>query len=123
MKKIFVLLFCIIGFTASFAQNNNGGDGKKNNEPAITKPYTDYKKIADRPYGIYSFSAKERDAAIAKINSDFSFKIKSIKDNRRLKRSQKKMWIQKIQSEKVQQIKAVNAKFNSKYNAAFNDRR
>lgn len=68
-----------------------------------------------------AFLQKKEIGRSQKSNNDFNFKIKSIKGNHRQKRSQKKMWIQKIQSEKAQQIQAVNNKFNSKYNAAFND--
>lgn len=100
MKIILTFLFCVTGFAASFAQNVNSSRNKKNNEPAITKPDANYKKFGDHAYSIYSFSAKERDTAIAKINNDFNFKIKSIKGNHHIKRSEKKIWIQKIQSEK-----------------------
>ena len=121
MKKIFTLLFSVGAFATSFAQTGHQSNNKRNDQHVTTKSNADYKKFDDHRDNIYSFSAKERDMQIAKINNDFNFKIKSIKGNHRIKRSQKKMWIQKIQSEKAQQIQAANAKYNSKYNAAFND--
>jgi len=121
MKKIFTLLFSVGAFATSFAQTGHRDNSNRNDQYVTTKSNDDYKKFDNHRDDIYSFSAKERDREIAKINNDFNFKMKSIKDNYRLKRSQQKMWIQKIQSEKAQQIRAVNAKFNSKYNAAFND--
>jgi hypothetical protein len=121
MKKIFTLLLSVGAFASSFAQTGHQNNNKKNDQYVTTRSNTDYKKFDDHRDNIYTFSAKERDMQIAKINNDFNFKIKSIKSNHRIKRSQKKMWIQKIQSEKDQQIQAVNAKYNSKYNAAFND--
>ena len=120
MKKIFILLFSVGAFATSFAQTAHQNNDKRNDQYP-TKSNTDYKKFDDHRDNIYSFSAKERDMQIAKINNDFNFKIKSIKGNHHLKRSQKKMWIQKIESEKDLQIQAVNTKFNSKYNAVFND--
>ena len=119
MKKIFTLLFSVGAFATSFAQSGHHDNNNKNDQHVTTRSNDDYKKFDN--HDIYTFSANERDRQIAKINYDFNFKIKSIKGNQRLKRTQKKMWIQKIQSEKAQQIQAVDAKFNSKYNAAFND--
>ena len=121
MKKIFTVLFSVGFFATSFAQTGHRDNNNRNDQHVTAKSNDDYKKFDNHRDDIYNFSAKERDREIAKINNDFNFKIKSIKGNYRLKRSQKKMWIQKIQSEKAQQIQAVNAKFNSKYNAAFNE--
>ena len=121
MKKIFTLLFSVGVFATSFAQTGHQNNDKRNDQHVTAKSNDEYKKFDNHRDNIYNFSAKERDMQIAKINNDFNFKIKSIKGNHHLKRSQKKMWIQKIQSEKDQQIQAVNAKYNSKYNAVFND--
>lgn len=121
MKKIFTVLFSVGFFATSFAQTGHRDNNNRNDQHVTAKSNDDYKKFDNHRDDIYNFSAKERDREIAKINNDFNFKIKSIKGNHRLKRSQKKMWIQKIQSEKAQQIQAVNNRFNSKYNAAFND--
>ena len=41
---------------------------------------------------------------IAKINSNFNAKVKSIVSNRRIKKSEKRVLIQKAQKEKEQQI-------------------
>lgn len=118
MNKIFTLLFSVCAFTTSFAQTGHQNKDKKDNQYVTT---TEYKKIDSHRDNIYSFSAKEKDRQIARINSDFNLKVKSIISNRRIKRSQKRILIQKAQNEKDQQIQAVNAKFNSKYNTSFDD--
>jgi hypothetical protein len=121
MKKIFTLLFSVSAFATSFAQTGHRSADKRSDQYVTTKSNTDYKKFDNHRDKIYSFSAKEKDRQIAKINNDFSFRIKSIISNRRIKKHEKKILIQKAQLDKVQQIQAVNDKFNSKYNAAFND--
>ena len=57
---------------------------------------------------------------IAKINKDYNFKIASIKSNKHISRRDKKVLIQKAQSEKAQQVQDVTSKFNSKFNTAYN---
>ncbi len=120
MKKIFTLLFSVGVFTTSFAQTGHQKNDKKNDEYVTTKSNADFKKFDGHRDNIYTFSAKEKDLQIAKINSKFNSKVKSIISNRRIKKSEKRVLIQKAQKEKEQQIEAVNAKFNSKYNTAFN---
>ena len=122
MKKIITLLFSVGAFAASFAQTgSHQTNGKGNNKYVTTKSNTNYKKFDHHRDNIYTFSAKEKDRQIAKINSDYDFKIKSIWSNHRINRTQKKMIIQKVQNEKAQKIQAVKAKFNSKYNTAFSE--
>src|SRR5258708_33709417 len=72
MKKIFTLLFSVGAFATSFAQTPHQNNDKKNDQYP-TKSNNDYKKFDDHRDNIYSFSAKERDMQIAKINNDFNF--------------------------------------------------
>jgi len=118
MKKIFTLLFFAGVVSTSFAQSGHQANDKKSNQYVTNN---EYKKIDSRRDNLYTFSAKEKDMQIAKINNDFNFKVKSIISNRRIKKNQKSVLIQKAQKQKDQQIAAVNAKFNSKFNSAFND--
>ena len=118
MKKIFTLLLSVSAFATSFAQSGHQANDKKGNKYVTNN---EYKKIDSHRDNLYTFSAKERDKQIANINSNFNLKVKSIVSNRRIKKSEKRMLIQKAQKEKDQQIQAVNAKFNSKFNSAFNN--
>jgi hypothetical protein len=114
MKKIFTLLFFVGAFATSFAQKGHD----KNDQYAVNKSNSDYRKFDNHRDKIYTFSAKEKNQEIARINQQFTFKIKSIKNNPFISRSKKKDLIKKMKLEKAQQIEAVNAKFNSKYNSA-----
>jgi len=118
MKKIFTLLLSVSVFATSFAQSGHQANDKKSKQHVTN---TEYKKIDSHRDNVYTFSAKERDIQIAKINSNFNMNVKSIVSNRRVKKSEKRMLIQSAQKQKDQQIDAVNAKFNSKFNAAFSD--
>jgi hypothetical protein len=117
MKMIFILLFSISALATSFAQTGSHQIKKRNNQYVTN---AEYKKIDCHRDNIYTFSAKESDAQIAKINKDYNFKITAIKSNKRISRHNKKVLIQKAQLEKSQQIQEVNSKFNSKFNTAYN---
>jgi hypothetical protein len=121
MKKIFTVLLSVGVFATSFAQTGHQNKDKRNDQYVTTNSNNNFKKFDDHRDAIYTFSAKERDMQIAKINSNFNLKVKSIVSNRRIKKSEKKVLIKKAQQEKEQQIDAVNAKFNCKFNTAFND--
>ena len=114
MKKIFTLLFFVGAVATSFAQKSVD----RKDQYAVNKSSIDFRKFTSPHENIYSFSAKERDHQIDKINKAFELKIKSIKSNRRINRREKKESIKKAKSEQAQQIQAVNAKFNSQYNNA-----
>ncbi|MGH2649261.1 MAG: hypothetical protein ACRDE8_16895 [Ginsengibacter sp.] len=116
MKKIFTLLFFVGAFTTSFAQKANN----RKSQYVITKSSNDYKKFDNHRDNIYTFSAKEKDEQIAQINKNFSLKIKTIKNNPFIGRSKKQSMVKNLKIEKAQQIQAVNAKFNSQYNTAYN---
>ena len=116
MKEIFTLLFSAGAFTASFAQSNSHQIDKKNTQYTTN---SEYKKIESHRDNIYTFSAKERDTQIAKINKDYNLKVASIKSSKHINKHDKKVLIQKAQSEKAQQIQEANSKFNSKFNTAY----
>jgi hypothetical protein len=116
MKKIFTLLVSVVAFATSFAQTGSHQMDKK--EQYVTN--SEYKKIDSRRDNIYTFSAKENDMQIAKINRDYNFKIAAIKSNKSINKRDKKVLIQKAQSAKTQQVVEVNAKYTSKFNSAYN---
>ena len=118
MKKIFTLLFSAGIAATSFAQSGSHQNADKKSNQYVTN--TEYKKIDTHRDNIYTFTSKERNIQIEKINRDFNLKAHSIKSNHRIDKRTQKRLIQKAKLEKTQQINAVNAKFNSKFNAAFN---
>lgn len=117
MKTFFTLLLAAGAFNASSAQASYEKD-KKGKQDVINN---EYKKIDTHRDNIYTFTAQDRDVYIAKINKDFNLKVRSTKTNKRLSSREKREMIQKAKVERAQQIKIVNAKFNSKYNSAYNN--
>jgi len=103
MKKIFTLLFTVGTLTAGIAQTH---------QPVSRFQTHEVKKVEDS----YSFTTRQRDEQIARINTDFNAKIKAVKFDRYLKQNQKTKQIAKLEVQKTKEINAVKAKFANKRN-------
>ncbi len=127
MKKIYTLLFSVGAFATSFAQS--GSHQHSNDKTVIASERSDQyvttkSDIRSGTFDnqrdhIYSFSARERDQQIEKINYEFNYKVKSIHGSRNISSRQKKMMIQDARWERNKKIQEVNSKFESKYNSAY----
>ena len=116
MKKI-IALFLASGIASfSFAQTN--GQPKLPGHQYIIK----MKGLDPHRTDIYTFSAKQRDKQITKINSDFALNVKTIKSNRHISSAKKKNLIKKEKAQRDQQIKAVNKEYYNRYNTATIDK-
>ena len=127
MKKIFTLLFSVAAFATSFAQSGSHQHSKdktvitsqRSDQYVTTKSDVRSGKFDNHRENIYSFSARERDQQIEKINYQFNYKVKSIQGSRNISSRQKKMMIQDAKWERNKKIQDVNSKFENKYNTAY----
>lgn len=105
MKKIITLAFCIGVFTTSFAQYNHGDYNDNLNDRNAT--------TFERGYGTHrnSFSERERNFEIARINREFKMKVYSIRHNHFMRHHQKKLAIRSAEYERASQIQMVNSRF------------
>jgi hypothetical protein len=117
MKKIFTLLFFVGTATASFAQNNhqhnNNDRNSKNDQYDIAlnnQRYNNNRNFYDHKN---YFPAREREYKIYQINRSFDFKINAIRNNRYMRRHEKKVAIRNAENERARQIQIVNARFIS----------
>ena len=114
MKKILALALSMGALTTVFAQNGYPKDsrdesrgivyGKPNNQVYDNKNYRNDN---------YSFSARERDAQIERINREFDFKIMAVKRNRYLRNAEKKREIRMLEKERTEQIWQLNQRFSN----------
>ncbi len=127
MKKIFTLLFYVGAFATSFAQS--GSHQHSNDNTVIASQRSDQYvtiksdirsgKFDNQSDHIYSFSERERDQQIEKINYEFNYKVKSIQGSRNISSRQKRMMVQDARWERNNKIQELNSKFESKYNSAY----
>jgi hypothetical protein len=118
MKKIFTLLVGISIAAASFAQYKSNDSYNKGRDNG----YNDggFKKDDKRNSGYYSFSARERDMQIAKINRDYDWKIQDVKRKYFVTRFRKDQMVRQLEEQRRYEIKNVYAKFNDRDNR-YND--
>jgi len=113
MKKLFILLFSLGMLNTVFAQQSRVESyGKTKNEVRQNASYSNNN----------SFSAKERDAQLAKINQEFDAKIKAAKKDRHLKNSEKNRQINMFEKQRDSRIKQVNAEFAKRNNTPFDNK-
>jgi hypothetical protein len=121
MKKIFTLLVGVTIVASSFAQyRSNGGkdDGYKKGNDAV---YNDrgYKKDDNRYNNYYSFSVKERDMQIAKINREYDWKVQDVRKKFYMPRFKKEQMIRQLDDQRRNEIRMLYARFsdrNNRYN-------
>lgn len=123
MKKIFTLLVTVTIATSVFAQYN-----KPNNQNDFTPGkkeviYNDHRFGNDDRHGnhFYSFSAKERDMQIFRINREYDKKIQNVKSRLFVTRFKKEQMIRALNNQREDEIKMLYRKFNDRNNR-FNDR-
>ena len=117
MKKVITLLFSLGLFATSFAQydqrKNDNGWNKRNDEYATSN------RQYDSRWNDNVFSARERDFQIDKINRDFNYKVDRIRNDRFMRRREKRFAIREAENERAKQIQWVNATFRSQFHKGY----
>ncbi len=115
MKKILTLLFSLGIVATSFAQYNHRDDdwNKRNDQYATSNgQYNTH-------WDDHNFSAREKDFQIDKINRDFDYKIDRIRNDRYMRRREKKFAIRDAENERAKQIQWVNVRFKSQFQRGY----
>ena len=112
MKKIFTLLFAVGTIGIASAQSCAHNDRRFDK----TGP------VFDRGYESSTFSLRERDAMIRKINFDFDRKVMAVRSSRWLRGNEKSRQIRLLEKERSQEIRLVQIRFE-KSNRRSYDRR
>jgi hypothetical protein len=118
MKKIFTLVIALGSMTAVFAQH--GYDHRNESRDVILgQPgrgvYTNNGGYNNGYYG-------SREQQIQRINQEYNWKIESVRDDRYLRRAEKKRQIRFLENEKDARIREVVVRYNNRDNRVY-DRR
>ncbi len=131
MKKLFTLLFTFGSLTSVFAQynndnrtgrsdrNDNGNYSRPAQGPEVNGRDNDRKDYAynDRRYNdALSMNIKERDFKISKINREYDYRISSVYADRYLRPREKNWQVQKLQKQKYDEIRNVEAYYSDSRN-------
>lgn len=134
MKKTLTFLFALTVAGSSFAQYrqgdrdysrdeayNNSTSRNDNNRWDNDNNWERDNKFNRRYEESFSFSIRQRDEQIARINREYSYKINAVKDSRYLRNREKRNRIDELERERDQQIRIVYARFNN-YRNKYNDK-
>ena len=126
MKKILTLLFAVGAVAVAQAQYSHSYPDGRNNDRAVILGQRN-----DRPYGNsnygYSFSERERDQQIDRINREYDKRIRQVQRDRWMRTNEKQYQIRRLEEQRRQEIRQVWERFrssNNRYNdGRYNNRR
>jgi hypothetical protein len=111
MKKLFALLLSLGTLSSVFAQRHNEPGWPTSNKSKETYNSRDY-----------SYSIRERDAQVQKINRDFNLQIHAVRKDRRLRGYEKDRRISMLERQRDQQIKQVYDRFSNQRGRDYDNR-
>ena len=128
MKKMFTLLFASAMLSTAFAQNDQRHQRDWNKENDVYKPNDNrcYDKQDNGNYGYgkhgnghndrYVFTARDRDMQIERINRNYDYKIRSIRNQYFMNRYQRIRQIRFLEEQRDNEIHEVMHRFNDQRN-------
>ena len=128
MKKMFTLLFASAMLSTAFAQNDQRDQRDWNKENDVYKPNDNrgYDKQDNGNYGYgkhgnghndrYVFTARDRDMQIERINRNYDYKIRSIRNQYFMNRYQRTRQIRFLEEQRDNEIHEVMHRFNDQRN-------
>jgi len=113
MKKLFTLLLVAGSISVASAQgfgqkDKPFKDGKYESRDNHTG---DFGKDKAKDFNDYSFSIKEKERQIEKINREFDLKILMVKRSRHLRAKEKTRQIRMLESERYNEIREIQVRF------------
>ena len=82
----------------------------------------DDRRWDDDRYSNYSFSAKERDVEIRRIDKFYDARVREVRKDRYMRSSEKDRQIRSLEYQKSLEIRRVNERFNDRRNSYSNER-
>ncbi|HUC81585.1 MAG TPA: hypothetical protein VMR70_11755 [Flavisolibacter sp.] len=125
MKKILTLMMAVGTITLAQAQSSRSyPDGRYGTKDVILGSQNDRNDRNDRnnrTYGnnsryTYSFSAKERDKAIDRIDRDYDKRIRQVERDRSLRSYEKTSQIRRLQEQKRHEVAQIWERFRNNSN-------
>jgi hypothetical protein len=121
MKKLFTLLLAVGSISIASAQGFGQKDKSFKDEKYESRNDRsgDFGKDNQKGVNDYSFSIKERERQIEKINREFDLKILMVKRSRHLRAKEKSRQIRMLDNERFDQIKDVQIRFERSKNRGY----
>lgn len=122
MKKIFTLLFALGGVAVAQAQYAHGYPDDRNRDRDVILGQRNESVYGNNSRYAYSFSERDRDKQIDRINKDYDKRIRKIEKERRMSSYDKNYQIRRLEDQRRDEIRMVWDRFRSSNNAYNNGR-
>jgi uncharacterized protein YxeA len=117
MKKIIAMLVAVMMITAVSAQyRTNEQQGWDNDREKDVVTGNGRYKNNDNRYGGYTFTAREMEMQIFRINREYDRRIQDVKNKFFMSRYKKEHAIMRLEAQRRDEIRSVYAKFNDSRN-------
>ena len=127
MKKILTLLFAVGAFTVAQAQGSRSYPDDRYGRDVILGDQNSRNDRDDRDYRTnrtyennsrysYSFSVRERDKQIDRINRDYEKRIRQVERDRYLRSYEKSAQLRRLEEQRRREVSQVWERFRSSYN-------
>src|SRR5689334_1190812 len=118
MKKIFTLLFVVGSIAAAQAQSRSFPDDRSRDRDVILGQRNDRGYEYDRSYErasrySYSFTDRERDKQLDRINHDYDKRIRKIEKDRRMSSYEKNNQIRYLESQRRDEVRRIWDRYRS----------
>lgn len=121
MKKISMLLLAIGCLSVAQAQYRSYPDDRNHDREVILGQQND-RGYENASRYTFSFSERERDKQIDRINKDFDKRMRRVEKERRMDPYEKSHIIRDLEDQRRNEIRRVWERYHSPYNAANNNR-
>jgi Skp family chaperone for outer membrane proteins len=122
MKKMLLLTFSVAILSSAFAQNSRNQSRDIVLGQANSGVYSN--RNNDRNYGNndYSYTTRERDAEIARINREFDARINAVRRDRRIRNGEKNHQVSMLENQRRAEIMQLNQRFTPQRSNRYDDR-
>jgi hypothetical protein len=130
MKRILTLLFAVGAITVAQAQSSRSYPDDRYGRDVILGDRNDRNDRVDRNDGTYennsrysySFSARDRDKQIDRINREYDKRIRQVERDRYIRSYEKSAQIRRLEDQKRQEVAQVWERFRSNNNSHADNR-
>lgn len=122
MKRIFTILLALGALTAAQAQSSRSYPDDHNRDRDVILGQRNESVYNNNSRYDYSFSERERDKMIDRINRDYDRQIRKVERDRRMRSSEKSYRVRRLEDQRREEIRRVWERYRNSSNTASNDR-
>ena len=122
MKKVFTILLALGAVTLAQAQSSRSYPSDHNRDRDVILGQHNDRVYDNNSRYDYSFSERERDKEIDRINRDYDKQIRKVERDRRMRSSEKSYQVRRLEDQRRDEIRRVWERYRNSNNSYSNNR-